>query len=196
MGKLDKQYERKAQIAKTKKNFKTYLDRYTKQEQDLINLAAKCKKDGRTFDYKQTLATLKYISSQKRKMSKFLYQIELVEILQDEAQMGKDFVTLMGQVNSETAKVYKTIDPKKTKKIAENTRKIASQQNTFNDYLAQLSEMQEETADTNVELDKDILAQIDAIAGVTEINVDVAQTNEPTAQTNEMDDIEKEFLSF
>lgn len=197
MGKLDKQYERKAQIAKTKKNFKKYLDNYAQQEQELIKLAAQCKKEGRNYDYKQTLVTLKYISAQKNKMSKYLYQIELVEILQNEAEMGKEFVGLMSQVNAETAHVYKNIDPKKTKKIAENTRKIAGQQQTFNDYLAQLSEIQDETfSETNTEMDADILAQIDALAGITNEKPAATQTVEGQTETDEMTDLENEFLAI
>lgn len=199
MGKMDKEIERKAQIAKTKRNFKAYYDKYDAQEKQLIELAAQCKKEKRMFDYRQTVETLKYISNGKRTMGKYLYQIELVEILADEAQMGKDFVKLMGEVGQETASIYKNIDVKKTKQITENTRKIANQQATFNDYLQSIAQMQDDTMDDfDAELDKELLDRIDALAGVNKTkNTDSKKkTKETSTEVNdELDQMEKEFFS-
>ncbi|MBE6138029.1 MAG: hypothetical protein E7176_06510 [Erysipelotrichaceae bacterium] len=199
MGKMDKEIERKAQIAKTKRNFKAYYDKYDAQEKQLIELAAQCKKEKRMFDYRQTVETLKYISNGKRTMGKYLYQIELVEILADEAQMGKDFVKLMGEVGQETASIYKNIDVKKTKQITENTRKIANQQATFNDYLQSIAQMQDDTMeDFDAELDKELLDRIDALAGVnkTKNTESKKKTKEASTEVNdELDQMEKEFFS-
>ncbi len=167
MSKSDKEFERKRQINETKKNFQKYYDSYAKQEEELISLAAQAKKEGRLLDYKQTIETLKYISSGKRKMSKYLYQIELCEILKDEGQMGQEFVKLMGQVSSETADIYKNLDVNKAKEINENNRKIAAQQQSFNDYLQAISETQN-VGETDVNLDKELLDRINKIAGVEE----------------------------
>jgi len=199
MGKMDKEIERKAQIAKTKRNFKAYYDKYDAQEKQLIELAAQCKKEKRMFDYRQTVETLKYISNGKRTMGKYLYKIELVEILADEAQMGKDFVKLMGEVGQETASIYKNIDVKKTKQITENTRKIANQQATFNDYLQSIAQMQDDTMeDFDAELDKELLDRIDALAGVnkTKNTESKKKTKEASTEVNdELDQMEKEFFS-
>ncbi len=167
MSKSDKEFERKRQINETKKNFQKYYDSYAKQEEELISLAAQAKKEGRLLDYKQTIETLKYISSGKRKMSKYLYQIELCEILKDEGQMGQEFVKLMGQVSNETADIYKNLDVNKAKEINENNRKIAAQQQSFNDYLQAISETQN-VGETDVNLDKELLDRINKIAGVEE----------------------------
>ena len=188
MSKMDKEFERKAQIQKTKKNFKMYYERYAQQEEELIVLAAQCKKENRMLDYKQTIETLKYISNGKRKMSKYIYQIELVEILKDEGQIGKEFVRLMGEVDQETADIYKSININEAKKIAENNRKIAVQQQTFNEYLQSIADTENGATESDIDLDKELMDKINAL-----VDGENTKTNKTVDANSDLDELQKTF---
>ena len=188
MTKMDKEFERKAQIQKTKKNFKMYYERYAQQEEELIVLAAQCKKENRMLDYKQTIETLKYISNGKRKMSKYIYQIELVEILKDEGQIGKEFVRLMGEVGQETADIYKSININEAKKIAENNRKIAVQQQTFNEYLQSIADTENGATESDIDLDKELMDKINAL-----VDGENTKTNKTVDANSDLDELQKTF---
>ncbi|MBE6138031.1 MAG: hypothetical protein E7176_06520 [Erysipelotrichaceae bacterium] len=183
MGKLDREIENRMRVKQTRKKFEKFIGECERKEKTLIEKAAEAKSKGLKAEYNQTLVFLKMIVARKEKSKHMLHQLTLQELLRDEASNTKQFNESMVVLSKETAKLFGNFDYKKMlkeqQKMAIEAQKTKSKLDMF---LDQADSVFDDISDmeSNVEIDDELEARINAQLSEIDINIDeqLAKFNE------------------
>ena len=88
MSRQDREIESRMKVKRAINNITGLVKKYEAKENEIIALAAQAKKDGRLHDYKNTVITLKMYIARKEKTKSMLHQLQLSEIMRDDAKMS------------------------------------------------------------------------------------------------------------
>ncbi len=165
MSRQDREIESRMKVKRAINNITGLVKKYEAKENEIIALAAQAKKDGRLHDYKNTVITLKMYIARKEKTKSMLHQLQLSEIMRDDAKMSGEYLDAMKVLAEETSKIYLNNDLKKVAKTFRKSSVVAEKNRTKMDIF--LDEVEDSyraltDLDGDITVDAELQARIDA----------------------------------
>lgn len=167
--------EKRLLLKKATQKMSNLLAKVTAKEAELLKLAAIAKREGRSRDYNQTLVYLKMYIARKEKTKSMLHQLQLIELIKDDAELSKQYVDSMRVISDETAKLYGGTDIRKTrKKFRRMSFEMEKSKGLLDFFLEEVDSTYELLANDNenIEIDKELEDQINKRIQDFELDLD------------------------